>query len=506
MMKKRMIALLLAGLMTTATLASCRAQNNNNNPNGTEPNQGSSSQITTNQPDDPYPPSTVTWTEETQDIYTFKDATLRKEANNTSASLGSIPKEVKLTSTKHNNSWYYVEYEGQQGYILKSSATTINFLPTGFVTIEGGSKVMYANEKNVNVRPYPVVNDTIAKAVGSYNLNDEVTVVAQNEGWYQIKYVKSGTEYDCYVSKDCLSNEKVVDPDDDSIYENLFTEVNGEEGVEKYVRVDGNVNLRKSPNTKASIIMSFSDGVKVTVLKTGTVEDMAWSYIVVKVESDKAGVPSTYKYGYISSAYLSDTSGEMNLDEFIEYHGFNKIDGGMMYYVLKGASINIRSTPYFPDTEAGEANNLIIDIESGTTPESIKSLKVVATGEVDGIAWFMAEYTKKEGDKETVIRCFVGGKALDSLTTDKNGERVVTIQDLANKYPKLTILETPETKVATSAANCYGTDDTTGTVLDTIAAGAEVTVVAAETGSRATWYVIQTEEGKLLFVGIEFFD
>ena len=506
MMKKRIVALLLAGLMATAALTSCRVQtNDNDNPGGTEPNQNNN-QTTTTKPEDIYNPPVETWQDVDKYVYTVSDTKLYQEASATSTSLANIAKVTELHCTKQNTSWYYVEYDGKQGYIRKTTVTETNITGSDFVNIEGGSKVMYANSKTINVCPYPVQNDTIVAAVGSYSLNDEVVVLAQNDNWYKVKYIKNGEEFGYFVSKDCLSEQKVVDPDDDSIYENLFTEVNGEVGVEKYVRVSGTVNFRKAPNTKATIIMSLSDGVKVTVLKTGTVEDMAWSYIVVKIESDKAGVPSTYEYGYISSAYLSDTNGDMTLDEFIEYHGFNKIDGGMMYYVLKEASIKLRSTPDFPDTDAGEKDNELTIIKSGTTPESIKALKVVATGEVDGTTWFMAEYTKKEGDKETVIRCFIGGTALDSLTTDKNGERVVTIEDLANKYPKLTILETPESKTAVSEAKCFGTNDPQGTVLDTIAVGTEVTVVAKETGAFATWYVIETEEGKLFFVGQEFFN
>ena len=505
MMKRRIVALLLAGLMTTAALASCRVQtNNNNNPGGTEPNQGTSQ--TTPKPEDPYTPPTVTWSDVDKTVYTVNDVKLRQDASDTSTALATIAKATAVHCTKQSSAWYYVEYDGKQGYIRKTSVTETNITGSDFVNVEGGSKIMYANSKTINVRPYPVQNDTIAAAVGSYSLNDEVVVLAQNDNWYKVKYIKNGEEFEYFVSKDCLSEQKVVDPDDDSIYENLFTEVNGEVGVEKYVRVSGTVNFRKAPNTKASIIMGLSDGVRVTVLKTGTVEDIAWSYIVVKVESEKEGVPSTYEYGYISSAYLADTNGDMTLDEFIAYHGFNKIEGGMMYYVLKGASIKLRSTPDFPDTDAGEKDNELTIIQSGTSPESIKALKVVATGEVDGFAWFMAEYTKKEGDKETVIRCFVGSKALDNLTTDASGERVVTIQDLVNKYPKLTILETPEIKTATKKANCYGTNDTTGTVLGTIEVGTEVTVVATETGAFATWCVIQTQEGKLLFVGVEFFN
>ena len=506
MMKKRIVALLLAGLMATAALTSCRVQtNDNDNPGGTEPNQNN--QTTTTTPDDPSTPATPTWTDvDNKTLYTVSDVKLRKEASDTSEALATIPKATAVNCTKQSSTWYCVEYDGKTGYIRKTAVTETNITGNDFVDIEGGSKVMYANSKTINVRPYPVQNDTFAAAVGSYSLNDEVVVLAQNDNWYKVKYIKNGEEFEYFVSKDCLSEQRVVDPDDDSIYADLFTEVNGEVGVEKYVRVSGTVNFRKAPNTKASIIMSLSDGVKVTVLKTGTVDGTAWSYVVVKVESDKEGVPSTYEYGYISSAYLADTNGDMTLDEFIAYHGFNKIEGGMMYYVLKEATVNLRNTPEFPNTEAGEKDNLVTSIKSGTTTETIKALKVVATGEVDDTTWFMVEYTKKEGDKETVTRCFVGGKALNNLTTDASGERVVTIQDLANKYPKLTILETPETKTATKKANCYGTNDTTGTVLGTIEVGTEVTVVATETGARPTWYVIQTEEGKLFFVGIEFFN
>ena len=519
MMKKRIVALLLAGLMTTTALASCRVQGNFEDPNGTEPNQTtpSSTQQTTPAPDDPYTPPVVTWQDVDKSVYTVKDVTLRQEASNTSTSLGSIPKETKLHCTKQNATWYYVEYNGNQGYVSIKSAdknvavTEVDILASDFTPVEGDSKVMYANAETINVRLYPS-QATFSDKVGSFKLNDQVTVIAENKDWYKVKYVKNGEEKDYFVSKDCLDDHEVVNPNDDSIYKDLFTDVNGNEGVEKYVyyKLDngegGKVNFRQSPNLKSTIIMSLSDGVKVTVLKTGVVDGKAWSYIIVKVESDKVGVPSEYKKGYISSDCLSDTSGDMNLDEFIEYYGFNKIDGGIMYYVLKEATINIRSTPSFPNTDAGEENNLITSLQSGQTPESIKALNVVATKEVNDTTWFLVEYTKKEGDKDVIVRGFVGGKALEQLTTDKDGERVVTIQDLQNKYPSITILETSETKTAASEAKCFGTPDGQGTVLGTINAGTEVTVVAKETGAFATWYVIQTEEGKLFFVGIEFFN
>lgn len=504
MMKKRIVALLLAGLMSATALASCRVQNQNQH-GGTEPNQNPPTNQTTPGENTNNPPA-ITWQEVDKNVYSISDVKLRQEASGTSTALASIAKETALHCTKQSTSWYYVEYGELKGYVSKASVTEINILGTDFVEITGGSKVMYANAQTINVRLYPTDAD-FSTAVGSFKLNDEVTVVATNGAWHRVQYIKNGEQKTYYVSAACLNDEKVKDPDDTTAYENLFTAVNGETGVEKYVKVDqgGKVNFRKAPNTESTIIMSLSDGVKVTVLKTGTVNGMEWSYIVVRVESDKDGVPSEYKFGYISSDYLSNTTGDMTLDDLLaHYPTFTKVEGGMMYYVLKEATITIRREPVFPAD--GEASNSLSNPQSGKTPDSIKAIKVVATGTVDGTRWFIVEFVKKEGDTETLIRGFVGGKALEYLTTDANGNPTVTIEDLIAKYPQFTKLETPTNVTASKNANTYGTPDASGEVLGQITAGTTVKLVAQEAGAYATWYVVEDAEGKLLFVGKEFFN
>ncbi len=515
MMKKRIIALLLAGLMTTATLASCVVQNTKD-PHKTEPNQTPPTNQTTPDPGTVVIPPVITWQDVDKTVYTVNDAKLRTEASGTSTPLASIPKETALHCTKQSNLWFYVEYveikDGQetshQGYISKTSVTEVNILGTDFVEIEGGSKIMYANAPTINVRLYPTDAD-FSTAVASYKLNSEVTVVASNGTWYKIKYVKDNAEKFYFVHGSCLSPEQVNDPNNTEQYEHLFTPVNGEEGVTKYVSVEGNgkVNFRVAPNTdkNTTIIMSLSDGCPVILLKTGTVDEMAWSYIAVLVTSDKPGVPDEYKFGYISSDYLSDTTGEMTLDDLLtHYPTFTKVEGGKVMYILQEAAITIRRTPHFPAD--GEASNSLSNPQSGTTPETIKSIKVVATGEVDGTTWFVVEYLKKDGEKETLIRGFVGGKALEYLTSDATGKPTITLEDLVIKYPQFTILETPETKTAAAAANCYGTPDTTGDVLGTITKDTQVTVVAKESGAFATWYVIKDDSGNFFFVGKQFFN
>ncbi len=496
MMKKRMIALLLAGLMTTATLASCRVQGNFDNPNGTEPNQGTSNPTTTNNPDDPYTPPTVTWQDVDKYIYTLNDVKLRAEANGTSTALADIAKVTELHCTKQSTSWYYVEYDGKQGYVPKASVTEINIAGTDFEEIAGGSKIMYANAKTINVRPYPVTNETFSKAVGSYDLNDEVTVVAKNKDWYRVKFFdKNNVEHLYYVHGSCLSESKVTDPNDDSIYENQFSTVESKPTM--YVSGVESVYFRKAPNTSSDGILTLKKGDSIKVLKTGTVDGKEWTYAVVEIPPKKEGDGITYEYGYISSDCLAYTNGDMTLENLLTiYTTFTQTNKTM--YVLQEKTITIRSAPIFP--EEGQDNSLSHP-QSGKDPSTIKAIQVLATGEVDGTQWFIVEFTKKEGENDVVIRGFVGGKALDVLTSDPSGKPTVTLEDLLLKYPgQFEVLETPTTVTTKSVANCYGTPEVTNSPLKTLAADASVTLVAKQTGDFPTWAVIQDGEGAYYFI------
>ena len=128
MTKNRIIALLLAGLMTTAAMTSCRVQGNNDNPQGTEPNQNGSSQTTTVKPDDPYTPPTITWSDVDKLVFAAGEIDLLEEANKNSKKLGAIPVEAELHCIKQNTSWYLVEYDGKQGYVSKTSGCLTYFL------------------------------------------------------------------------------------------------------------------------------------------------------------------------------------------------------------------------------------------------------------------------------------------------------------------------------------------------------------------------------------------
>lgn len=493
MTKNRIVALLLAGLMV-ASMASCRVQKSNN-PGGTEPQETTPTQTTPSTPDTPITPPSA-WQNVDKTVYTISATKLRKDANGSGTALKDIPKETALHCTKQNNSWYYVEYDGAEGYIAKTSVTTENILATDFDEIAGGPQIMYSNSNNTNVRLYPS-QASFSTVVGGYKLNDEVTVVSTNGTWFKVKYVKNGVEMPYFVHATCLEDAPVEDPNDDSIYQDLFTAVDGTPVM--YVSGVESVYFRKAPNTDSDGILTLKKGDSVTVLKTGTVEDKEWTYAVVEIPPKKEGDGITYEYGYISSNCLDYTNGEMTLENLLAiYTTFTQTDKTM--YVLQEKTITIRSAPTFP--EEGQDNSLSHP-QSGIAPETIKMIKVLATGEVDGVQWFIVEYTKKDGENDVIIRGFVGGKALELLTSDPSGKATVTLEDLLLKYPgQFEVLETPATVTTKSVANCYGTPAVSNEPLKQLDAGASVTLVAKQKGDFVTWAVIQDGEGAYYFIQI----
>ena len=492
MMKKRIVALLLAGLMTTAALASCRVQGNPNQ-GGTEPDQNPPTNQTTPDPNQGQNPPQITWQDVDKSVFTINDVKLRKEATATSTALASVPKETELHCTKQSTSWYYVEYGEFQGYVSRASVTEANILGTDMVAIEGGSKVMYANAKTINVRIYPSDAD-FSSIVGSFGLNTEVTVVATNGTWYKIKYVKDGAEKEYYIHGTCLSDAKVTDPNDDTPYKHLFSDVAGTPTM--YVSLD-KVNFRVAPSTdeNVTIIMSLKLGTAVTVLQTGTVNGKEWKKVEVYIPADK-GVPAHWQEGYISADCLATTSGEQTIDDLVAFYGFTKLEKTM--YVLAEKSVYVRSTPSLSNNE-----NIIDVLASGKEAADIKAVKVLATGAYNDVNWYIIEHTVKEGTEEKTVLCFVGASM---LTSDPNGKLTVTLEELLIKYPEFTACTT-ETKITTTAkANCYSIPNVSAEIVKELAAGTEVTLVAEETGSRHNiWYVVKDSTGALYFVGMDFF-
>ncbi|MBQ8416571.1 MAG: SH3 domain-containing protein [Clostridia bacterium] len=501
-MKNRILALLLAGLLT-ATMAACSTSGSQSGGTETGPS------ITTPKEDDSTTPDPdKEWQTVNKKVYTHKEVTLRDEPSSSGKAVKTLAAALELNCTKVSTAWSYVEYQGAYGYVSNAYITDTNILGTDFEGVPGGEKIMYANAKTITVRLYPSTAD-FSTEKGSYALNEEVTVIASNGQWYKVKYeTKSGT-VDYYVHISCLSDEKVIDPDDMTQYEGMFKDA----PADTYLFTNCRVNFRKAPNKNASLIETLDAGVEVRVIQTGTVpsgETREWSYVEIKIAPEKEGDATTYKYGYISSDCLSATnpSGEMDLDDLLDLYPMFTEANKTMYIITGeddgGNSINVRSTPSFP--KDGEKSNLLISITSKKT--DVASVKIVATGGVyDEATWVIIEYTDDKGTADTSDdKTVYGFITTKYLTTDSTGKEAVTLDSLLIKHPGFEVCQTETTITATKKANCYTAPENGKTPAKTLQSGDEVTLVAVETGSaRNVWYVIKDASGNYYFVGMEFF-
>ncbi len=478
-MKKRVIALLMAGLLT-ASLASCVVTGDGGG--GTEPNQNITS--TTGEDVTPQNP-TIVWQDVDQVVYTLDSVKLRAEASTSAQVLQTLPKETELRRVRTSTSWSEVEYNGQKGYVSNVYLTGVDLLGKNFTAVDGGSKTMYANAK-VTIRLYPTTEDFSSK-IGYFEVNNEVKVVATNDKWSKIEYkVKDETKY-YFVNSYYLSASKVTDPNDASQYDSFFTECDPE--LERYIKgtEKDKVNFRVAPNLNSNLVDTptkgvLTGGMKVTVLETGTVNEINWSYIEVKFDPANAGDPPTFKYGYVSSSYLAESAGTtvLTLDDLLALYpdAFTKVEK-TMYVKNTTSSLTARTSPDLDDDKN------IVDYYN-----TKQAVKVVASGSYNDVNWCVVEAGAGK-------YYFVGAS---HLTSDPDGKSVLELSDIPVQYTEFTLCEAEAVK-ATSVANCYETPTATGQPAKSIAADTTVTVVAKQTGARQNvWWVIQDEAGTLYFV------
>lgn len=479
-MKKRILALLFAGLLT-ASLASCVSSGNQNDPDDTEPPQNNYGQ-TTEKGDDTSDPgsSDLEWTSVDDSIYTYKQCSLRAEPSTKGDVLQTLDKEVKLSRTKVSKNWSYVQTsDGTRGYVSNSYVTTTDILGNDFSTIT--ERTMYATA-GVKVRLYPCTDD-FSKQIGTYSKDDAVTVVATNGKWYKVKYKtkENGTILYYYVSASYLSDEKGGTSVDVDQYEGKFTEL--ETPLIRYTTAD-QLNIRTAPVVdKTTLLYTLEhSGVQVTVLKTGTVDDSNWSYVKVTVEPEKEGDPAQTLYGYVNSKYLTEKVSveNMTLEQILNtYPQFTQISKTL--YVVKEQQLVVRSTPVYIDLKDEDKDNNYVD-----TLKSLTKIEVVGKGANDGLNWYIIKTTEKDATRYRFI------SASASFTTpNENGEWQLTLDNLLDTYQNYTLLDTPRTITATAKANGYYKPETNNTVPYTLKVGESAKLVAKETGSNPTWYVIQ---------------
>lgn len=470
-MKKRLLALLLAGLIT-ASLVACSSERGREDdtkaPGGTEDVQS--------RPDgtqETEPPVTVTWTDVDEYVYVTADNLTLTSVDDGTATV-KVSKLDKLHRVKVSNSTRsVVEKDGKNYYAASASLTTADILGENFTTLSK-EKTMYAKSA-VNIRSYASTADN-GNVVAGLKINDKVTVVATGDvgdlNWSKIKVTEDGKTSYYFVSSKYLSDKQVADPNGTD-YSQYFTPC---EDTTMYVVVEQSLVLRKNAHLDADDLAYLLPDAEVILIATGTVDGMTWSKIKVANEV-KPGDPQTYTIGYVNSAYLSPVQGgeEMTLDKMLLlYPSFTKKDTAETMYV-SADSLNVRSTPAFPaSTDKG---NIVAGLKKKD------QVKVVATGTVSDTRWAMIEYS--EG-----VFYFVG---LSYLTVDPDGNPIPeSVDELINKYG-FTKLDTAKTYYATGKVNCYATPGTSGTVAKELKANDKVTVYAKGEKDGAEWYLFQVE-------------
>ena len=167
-MKKRIFALLLAGLMTVS-MASCVAT-------GDGDGDGTKEQTKVTLPSQTI--AGVTLTTVNQTVYTVVDnAKLLTDITDTKGDL-TVKKLTKMTRIKTSSTWSIVEYKNVQYYISSKSLTADDIYGETFDTCT--ATTMYV-KTDVNLRTYASADDAISPVIRQLKKGEAVTVVATGQ-------------------------------------------------------------------------------------------------------------------------------------------------------------------------------------------------------------------------------------------------------------------------------------------------------------------------------------
>jgi len=519
-MMKRILALLLAGLLLLS-LASCVAGGENAGDETDDETVDTSDEENTNDEDETNDDEDDEWEEVDDVVYTFKSVALRQEPGGDN--IRALDAELALHRTRVSNNWSFVsvEIEGEtlEGYVSNNYITEIDILGSDFTKVAGGSKTMYCITDGLNVRKYPTSNNNISPSMDSLNMDDEVKVVAENGSWYRIEVLPEDAEEDeeaeplyYYVSAKHIAPEKGGESTAKPSYQASFIDCNPTETM--YTTTAG-LRLRSEPVISSETVITTlsTAGIKVVVLKRGNVnangETKAWSYVKAYIPPKNDGDPIVPKEGYIATEYLTydepASTANLSLDELlVRYPTFVK--GEKFVYVIKNISLKVRSTPVITTGSADSADsNVIGSLKTDKDALAATSVKALASGVVDGNAWYIIDYVDPVSGK--TIKAFISANPL-YVTTDPSGEFKLTRDNLTFAYPTFTLVDA-QTITAVATANGYYTPEVpTGddvTIPYQLGIGDQATLIARQTGAKDNlWYAIEVS-GVIYFVPISSF-
>ena len=477
-MKNRILALLLAGLITASMVACTDTKSRDKGP-GT----GGTEQVQTKDPNGNQnggPTITVTWQDVNEQVYVISDKlTLTPVNDGTSITASQMD---KLTRVKvGSNGQSIVEVSGVQ-YTALSKSLSNEDLTGEFYEAVSPAQTMYVTTDGLNIRTYASANETFSKKVGDgLKLNDTVKVVAKGTKWYKIEHTDGKTYF---VSAQYLSSTVVKDVNDLSNYPTITDYPEGERKT-MYVIASQSVNVRQAPNASADLVKDEDNvllrDAEVKVYADITIDGSNWSKVVYQ---GKTGVNVV---GFVNSRYLSVNKGgvaQVTLDDILkDYDDFSRLEQPQTLYTMD--SLNVRSTP---EVINGDNHNKI----AGYAKKG-ETVKVVATGTNKGTFWALVEY--EEGK--------FGFASYAYLTTDASGNPApASLAQLLAANPNFTEVTTQKTVYAKdNTISCLTApqwEDTETKLSD----GQAVTVVATAEINYQTWYIYKTADG-LYFFGVD---
>ncbi len=465
-MKKRILALLLAGAMTVS-LSACISHTS-----GEEDTTVSGTEI------NPFDPTNY----EIVDDMVYATASglfLYADPSNATSAI-EIALGAAMHRTRTSAMWSLVEYNGGTYFIQNDRITNEDLLGVGFTACTP-AKTMYATTK-VNIRLYASANTSISPTKGALEKNEEVKVVAQGERWSKIELTREdGSVVHYFVNSQYLSSSPIVEID----YTKFFTPTTE---TTLYINAEESANLRSEPSTETgSILATKKKNETVILVATGTGDYADWRY--VKVEVQKPGDPIKYEYCYAHKSVLSDTPiggvTSTTLEDLLrQYPTFSAVTEGTMFVANTAASLSARTSPI-----ALKDNSNV-----GAYLTTKSAVTVVAAGTANEVNWKVIRYA--EG-----VFYFVSAKF---LTTSSNGDIVLDLNTALDYYPQFKAC-TEETLAAKGTVNCYTAPETSATAAKQLVANTTVTLVAKDSTAGSDWCLIKTSDGAYYFVGYSLF-
>lgn len=484
-MKKRIVTLLLAGLLTASLVACTTTQERPNNGNG------GTEQYTPTDPNN-NPSAPLTWTDVNETVYVTAAMTLTGVDNpGDTTAVRLLDKLQRVRVGTGSNTQSIVVKDGKQYYAATKNLTADDLLGENFTALTA-PKTMYVAEQKLNIRKY-ASSESFSTIITTLEMNSTVKVIAVGGQWSMIEY--SGSN--CFVFSECLSETEVVDPDDINNYDmSAFDDFEESEHEDMYVILkydDGSLALRTCPSSKSTAKEYLSKGDRVVRIGKGMVDGTEWSKIYILIQPDEdEGTGEQSVEGYVPSDFVSENKNgvpEVSLEDMIkEYPAFSKLDAPQTMYVnenIGSSTLIVRSSPEIPEKNANYVDELNFKDQ----------VKVVATGKGGEVFWAMIEQSQGE-------YYFVSYKY---LTTDPAGKIVpLTFEQLLSTYPAFDEC-TPTTYYTTKEINCNTIPEyqKADEVPEKLAKGTAVTVVAKAKINHITWYLYRTAEGNYYFAGAD---